>query len=73
VHVLDAGPVDRVIYTTGAGDLYAAGFLHGYTAGKDPVTCGRMGAICASEIIGHVGARPEADLKKLVADRLGRG
>ncbi|MEQ8586535.1 MAG: adenosine kinase [Thalassobaculaceae bacterium] len=71
VHVLDAEPVAQVVDTTGAGDLYAAGFLHGYTAGKDAVTCGRMGGICAAEIISHVGARPEADLKKLVAEKLG--
>lgn len=71
VHVLEAEPIDRVVDTTGAGDLYAAGFLHGYTAGKDMVTCGRMGAIAAAEVISHFGARPEADLKALVAERLG--
>ena len=70
VHVLEAEPVDRVVDTTGAGDLYAAGYLHGYAGGRDPVACGRIGAICAAEIISHVGARPEADLKALVAERL---
>jgi len=70
VHVLDAEKPDRVIDTTGAGDLYAAGFLHGYTAGRDAVTCGRLGGLCAAEIISHIGARPEADLKTLVAERL---
>lgn len=70
VHVLDAEKPDRVIDTTGAGDLYAAGFLHGYTAGRDAVTCGRLGGLCAAEIISHIGARPEANLKALVAERL---
>lgn len=71
VHVLDAEPVDRVVDTTGAGDLYAAGFLYGYTRGDDALTCGRLGAIAAAEVIGHVGARPETDLVALVAERLG--
>ncbi len=71
VHVLEAEPVERVVDTTGAGDLYAAGYLHGYAAGRGAVDCGRMGAICAAEIISHVGARPEADLKAMVAERLG--
>jgi len=56
-------PVD----TTGAGDLYAAGFLFGWTRGLSPAVCGRLGGIAAAEIIGHVGARPEVDLAKLVA------
>lgn len=71
VHILDAEPAARVIDSTGAGDLYAAGFLHGYTRGLDPATCGRIGGICAAEIIAHIGARPEDDLKRLVAERLG--
>ena len=49
-----------------AGDLYAAGFLHGYTRGLDVARCGQMGSIAAAEIIGHVGARPEADLRTLI-------
>jgi len=56
--------------TTGAGDLYAAGFLYGYTAGYGLYDCGRIGAIAAAEIISHFGARPEAPLKDLVAARL---
>lgn len=52
---------------TGAGDLFAAGFLFGLTHGKDLGTCGQMGCIAASEIISHIGARPEIDLAELFA------
>ncbi len=61
-----AEPVAKVVDTTGAGDLYASGFLYGYTRGLAPAVCGRLGAIAAAEIIGHVGARPEAALAALV-------
>ncbi len=73
VHVVDAAPVDKVVDTTGAGDLYAAGFLHGYTRGKGLYDCGRIGALAAAEAISHYGARPETALAKLVAERLGAG
>ena len=56
----------RVVDTTGAGDAYAAGFLAGFTSGKSLEICGRMGSIAAAEIIGHYGARPEADLRQLM-------
>ncbi len=52
---------------TGAGDLFAAGFLYGLTSGRDYLTCGRMGCVAAGEIIGHIGARPEADLMDMFA------
>jgi sugar/nucleoside kinase (ribokinase family) len=70
VHVIDASPVERVIDTTGAGDLYAAGFLYGLTHGRDAAACGRLGSLCAAEVIGHVGARPEVPLKELCAPLL---
>ncbi len=71
VHVVDAEPVAHVVDTTGAGDLYAAGFLHGYTQGRGLYDCGRMGAIAAAEVISHYGARPEAALDVLLARRMG--
>lgn len=71
VHILDAEPAARVVDTTGAGDLYAAGFLYGYTQAMDPARCGRLGGIAAGEIISHFGARPEADLKALASPALG--
>lgn len=61
-----AQPIDEVVDTTGAGDLFAAGFLTGHVRGEGLERCLEMGAICAAEIISHYGARPEADLKKLV-------
>ncbi len=66
-----AEPIDHVVDTTGAGDLFAAGFLFGHVRGRALGDCLRMGAICACEIISHYGARPEADLKALLADMMG--
>lgn len=63
--------IEKVVDTTGAGDLFAAGFLFGHVRGKPLEECLQLGAICASEIISHYGARPEADLKALIAARLG--
>ena len=62
-----AAPVAKVVDTTGAGDLFAAGFLFGYTHGKDMTTCAKLGALAAAEIISHFGARPEAKLSDLAA------
>ena len=65
-----AEPVARIVDTTGAGDLFAAGFLHGLAQGRDLGICAQFGAIAAAEVISHYGARPEADLRALAA-RLG--
>lgn len=66
-----AEPVARVVDTTGAGDLFAAGFLAGHVRGRELSECLTMGAIAAAEVISHFGARPEADLAALVAARFG--
>lgn len=72
VHVVDAHPIPggKLVDTTGAGDLYAAGFLHGFTRGYDLGLCGRLGALAAAEIISHLGARPETNLAGLAAPLL---
>jgi sugar/nucleoside kinase (ribokinase family) len=64
---VSAEPVDRVVDTTGAGDLFAAGFLFGHVRGRPLRDCLKLGAICAAEVISHYGARPEADLRALTA------
>ena len=61
-----AAPVAHVVDTTGAGDLYASGFLYGLTHGLPLPICGEIGSLCAAEIISHVGARPEVKLSELV-------
>ena len=61
----DAHPIDNLVDTTGAGDLYAAGFLHGLTSGKDLETCARLGGLAASEVIQHIGPRPQVSLADL--------
>jgi len=71
VHIVDAEAVPHVADTTGAGDLYASGFLYGLTNGHDLATCGRLGAIAAGEVISHVGSRPEVPLKDFAEERLG--
>ena len=63
-----AEPVAAVVDTTGAGDLFAAGFLHGQVKGHSLLDSLRLGAICAAECIGHLGPRPVADLKLLAGD-----
>ena len=52
--------------TTGAGDLYASGFLFGYTHGLDLTTCARLGSAAAAEVISHLGARPQIPLTEIV-------
>ena len=64
-------PVQRVVPVdaTGAGDLFAAGFIYGLATGQSLDIAGRMGCTAAAEVIGHYGARPESDLKTLFAAR----
>jgi len=64
-----AEPVSEVVDATGAGDLYAAGFLFGLTKGLSIADCGRLGSLAAAEAISHIGARPEANLVELAKDR----
>ena len=71
VHVVDATPVPAVVDTTGAGDLFAAGFLYGTTNGHSHYDSGRIGALAAAEVISHVGARPEQNLEQLLAAQPG--
>ena len=59
-----------LIDTTGAGDLYAGGFLHGYTQGESLERCGKLGAICAGQIVTQLGARPQVSLQDLVSTHL---
>jgi sugar/nucleoside kinase (ribokinase family) len=66
---IPADPVSRVMDATGAGDLYAAGFLFGLTQELPVETCGRLGSLAAAEVISHIGARPESSLAKLAAAR----
>ncbi|MEM8903306.1 MAG: adenosine kinase [Actinomycetota bacterium] len=68
---VEAEHVDGVVDTTGAGDLYAAGFLFGLARELPLEVCGRLASIAAAEVIGHVGARPEVTLHDLVSDLLG--
>ena len=58
-------PAAKVVDVTGAGDLYAAGFLYGFTRGLSLADCGRLGSLAAAEVIGHIGARPEQPLRQL--------
>jgi sugar/nucleoside kinase (ribokinase family) len=60
--------VERVIDTTGAGDLFAAGFLFGLTSGRDLEACGHLGSLAAAEVISHVGPRPLVELRSLISD-----
>ena len=63
---VSAQPIDQVVDTTGAGDLYASGFLFGQAHNKPVAECARLGHVAATEIISHIGARPQVELKSLV-------
>jgi len=65
---ISAEPIKQLVDTTGAGDLFAAGFLFGSARGKSLEESLRLGAICAAEVIQHYGARPEADLRALAGE-----
>ena len=67
--VIPAEPIAKVIDTTGAGDLYAAGFLYGYSRGLGTEKAGRLASLAAAEIISHIGARPETGLAQLARSR----
>ncbi|MCF3935899.1 adenosine kinase [Acuticoccus sp. M5D2P5] len=62
-----AESVSKIVDLTGAGDLFAGGFLLGHARGKAPADCARLGAIAAAEVISHFGARPQVHLKELAA------
>ncbi len=66
-HHIAAQRIGPLVDTTGAGDLFAAGFLFGYTRGRPLADCGRLGALAAAEVISHVGPRPEQSLSELAA------
>jgi sugar/nucleoside kinase (ribokinase family) len=68
VKAVPAASVDKVVDTTGAGDLFAAGFLVGLARGADHVTAAKLGALAAAEVIQHLGARPERSLKELAQE-----
>jgi sugar/nucleoside kinase (ribokinase family) len=72
-YTVAAERIPKLIDTTGAGDLFASGFLYGLTHGHNLPSAGRVAAICAAEIISHIGARPEVSLKDLVRARMGQG
>jgi sugar/nucleoside kinase (ribokinase family) len=67
---IPAQPIAKLVDTTGAGDQYAAGFLYGYAKGFDLATCGAYGSLAASEVIQHIGPRPETSLADLAKQKL---
>jgi len=65
VIAVPAFPIDKIVDTTGAGDLFAAGFLFGVVRNAGYENAGRLGALAAAEVIQHIGARPQVSLKEL--------
>lgn len=70
-HAIAPFQLGPLVDTTGAGDLYAAGFLHAYTQGQEIDACGRLGSLCAGQVVTQLGPRPQGCLKELVARHLG--
>ena len=70
-HRIEPYKLGPLVDTTGAGDLYAAGFLVGYTQGQSIEACGRLGSLCAGQVVTQLGPRPQADLRQLRATHLG--
>ena len=66
--LVPASPIERLVDATGAGDLFASGFLVGLARGFDYRNCARLGALAAAEVIQHLGARPETSLKALARE-----
>jgi fructokinase len=64
-HRIEAIKLGPLVDTTGAGDLYAAGFLHAYTQGESLEACGRLGSLCAGQVVTQLGPRPQVDLIQL--------
>jgi sugar/nucleoside kinase (ribokinase family) len=69
VHLIDAAPIDKLVDTTGAGDLYAAGFLFGMARGLSLPVSGKLASLAAAECIQHIGPRPPSSLKAVAAER----
>ena len=70
-HAIEPFKLGSLVDTTGAGDLYAAGFLHAYTQGQSVEACGRLGSLCAGQVVTQLGPRPQADLRQLASRHLG--
>ena len=68
VKAVPAAPISQLVDTTGAGDLFAAGFLFGLATGRDHAACGKLAALAAAEVIQHIGARPAVSLKALAQE-----
>jgi len=70
-HAIAPYSLGQLVDTTGAGDLYAAGFLYGWTQGHAPERCGQLGSLCAGQVVTQLGPRPQVDLRELMGRHLG--